>query len=224
MGNRFAKGGPGRKRKVSDEVRDNGYRDAEGKAQVTELKPWHERIVDYMLTNPSAKIVDLAEVFGVSPQWMGQLMQTDMFKQYYSERMGAYRDFMHERIVTGMQETAVKGIDTLHSKMSVMSPTEAMQATELMLKGLGIVNRPGAGPVVQINNQGGGQMNVLRASPQALERAKKKWQEQNAQGPEEGLDEGLYMQVTSDLKIPEPEGDEVIDAVVLGDDVDDSNA
>lgn len=194
-----AKGGPGRRKRAKKSL--TNYRDEEGRYQLSELKPWHERVVDFLVLNPPAKIVDVAEVFGVTPEWMGQVMQTDMFRAYYAKRMQEHQGLMHEHIVSKMQEVAGKSLDALSRKISVMSVDEATKTTELVLKGLGYVQRPGVG---NVNVSVGTQTTVaVTASQDAIERARQEWKKRNEERESDGVTEGLHQQVTANLNIPD---------------------
>lgn len=147
--------GVGRPRTASDDLRLSNYKDANGQYQLSSLKPWHERIVDFMLLRPNARIVDIAREFNVTPMWIGELMGADMFKEYYHKRMSEHRQFVQETVVAKMQGVAVKAIDRMAEKLDQqadMPMGEVRDTAALMIKSLGFGVAP-AGKGVQVNVQ-----------------------------------------------------------------------
>lgn len=193
----------GRPRTADDELRQNGYK-RDGQYVLTNgLKPWHERIVDFMLVNPQVKVVDVARAFGVTPQWVGQLIRTDAFKEYYHARIGAHRDFMDEQIVNKMQGIAVKAFDKMSEKLDAPDAGfgQAKEAAEMVLRGLGYGQKPTA-VGVNVNGANGAQVSVLISSD-AYDRAKRLMQEKMRSNTEQlEHDDSNYTHVTSSLEVP----------------------
>lgn len=143
----------GRPRSAPDLLRANGYKDAQGRYQVTELQPWHERIIDFMVGHPHAKIVDIARAFDRSPQWIGQLLKTDAFREKYSERMKEHQGLVGEEIVSKMQSVAVKALGKLDRELDTTMKFEQVQSVaQMTLQGLGFMAN-GAGMQVHIDNR-----------------------------------------------------------------------
>lgn len=145
----------GRPQIASDELRDNFYRDEGNVRQlVTPLKPWHERIVDYMLLNPNSKVVDLARAFSVTVPWMSMLLRTDSFREYYSQRMEKHRENVSLQIISKMQGVAVKAIDKMAEKLDTqdMPMSEVRETANMAVKALGYGATPGG---VRVNVQTG---------------------------------------------------------------------
>ena len=207
--------GRGRPRTVEDEVRDNNYRDAQGKYVMSEgLKPWHERVVDYMLVNPNAMIVDVARDFGVSAGWMGQLLKTDAFREYYALRMQDHRGFLQTQVVAKMQGAASKALDVLAKKMDTqdLPVGDVTKIAEVSLKALGFGAAQPSGVNVKIDARQGG-MAVVGVPLEAVERAREQLALARKQNTaQQTHDEDAYRQVTASMdKGPE----EVDDAVVV---------
>lgn len=192
----------GRPQTASDELRQNGYKH-NGQYVVTGgLKPWHMRIVDFMLLNPNAKIVDIARHFEVTPQWIGQLIKTDAFQEYYHSRMGDHRDFMHEQIVTKMQGVAVKAFDKMAEKLDAPDAGfgQAQEAAETVLKGLGY-GAKATSVGVNINGKDGQSIAVL-VDQGVYDRAKSLMSERMKRNTEQvEHDHSNYTHVTSSLEV-----------------------
>jgi len=203
----------GRPRTASNALRSNNYQDSSGKYVLTGgLKPWHERIVDYMVLNPHAKIVDVALAFGVTSVWVGRLIKTDAFRTYYDKRMIEHQGLIGTTIVSKMQSVAVKALDKISDKIdSGEVPFGQLKDTmDVALKGLGYTAN-GAGVSVNVANVKNSQTNVYVAADvvaQAREKLKDKMKENTAQIE---ADPDAYQAVTSAMDLG------VIDAVVVSD-------
>lgn len=212
--------GRGRPRTAEDELRQNGYKDGKGRYQLADgLKHWHTRVVDYMIFHPEAKIKDLAEAFDVSPQWMGQLLKADSFKEYYCMRMEEHQSSVSVAIVSKMQGVAVKALDKMNDKLDAkdISFGQVKEAAELSLKSLGYTAQGGIN--VAVHNQGKGQTNVMVAVPSsAVEKARKRIEARMKEnGDKIEHDKDNYVAVTSSL---EKGIEDVEDAVILSPDDD----
>jgi hypothetical protein len=200
-------------------LRANGYRDEDGRYQLSAgLKPWHERIVDFMIANPSAKIVDIAKAFDVTPIWVGMLLKTDAFREYYDHRMQEFQGLINQRIVTKLHGIAAVALDQLHDKvtdeMNPLSFGQVKEAAELSLKALGYTAQPGPAVVSTVVNNTKVEHNTYVAvSKSAVEAARAKMKERLALEPPVS-DPSQYQRVTSSMEVG-VEG--VEDAVLLPD-------
>ena len=212
----MAKRQPGRPVVAQPELRNNGYKDQNGQYQVTELKPWHERIVDWMIMNPEGKIVDVARAFGVTPQWVGQLTKTEAFKSYYTMRMEAHRDLIDEEIIRKMQGVAVAGLEETHKNIQKgeLAQRDITEATTLALKSLGYGATGGVN--VSVKNGEGNQLVQIGVSPQVIERARQAYEAKSQEGLQAQAAAEDYKRVTAALDVgyeglPQVEDAEVIE-------------
>lgn len=131
----------GRPSNTSDHVRLNNYHDPETGtyALSSGLKDWHTRVVDYMVLNPHAKIVDIAREFGVTPVWIGKLLKTDAFREYYTQRMDEHQDLIGKAIVHKMAAVATASLDKMNEHLAKpdVSFGAVKDAAELTLRSLG---------------------------------------------------------------------------------------
>lgn len=203
----------GRPRTANSELRENNYRQ-DGKYVMTNgLKPWHERIVDFMVLQPNAKIVDIARQFDVTPQWIGQLIKTDAFEEYYNTRMSKHQDIMHTTIINKMQGVAVKAFDKMAEKLDEkdLSFSAAREAADLTLKGLGYTSN---GSGVNVNVGKAQQASVtINVESEAVRRARERIQARMVEnGKQIQRDEDNYSYVTAALEVPS-ESIEIEDAI-----------
>ena len=190
----------GRPRTADPTLRDNNYRDENGRYQLTELKPWHERIVDFMLMNPGAKKVDIARAFDVSPQWVGQLTMSDSFIEYYRSRVGRHEELVHTQTITQLQSVATKALGRIseHLDSKDVSFGAAKEAASLALKSLKYIDDGGQGVSIRTN---GGQV-VVAVTSDVVARAREKMK-QRAEEASRTIehDPDAYQQVTSSMSI-----------------------
>lgn len=213
--------GRGRPRTADADLRNNKYRDENGQYQLSEgLKPWHERLVDYLLLHPHAKTVDVARFFHVSPVWAGELMATDAFKEYYSRRMQEHQRFVSVSIVSKMQGLAAKAMDKVAEKLDSgdVPMGQALEAVTIATRGLGFGLAGAGGVRVQIDSNSKGPV-FIGVSSQVIEQARKDMELQR-QTPTTAPAEA-YREVTQSLEMM-PEQYETLgnveEAVVLGSD------
>lgn len=190
------------------------YRDEEGRYALPDgLKPWHMRIVDFMLLNPHAKIVDIAENFRVTPEWMGQLMKTDAFVEYYRQRMAEHQSLIGVMVVQKMQSVASKSLDVMSEKLDKGELTfgQVKEAAELALKGLGYTSNV-APMQVNVNTGNGGETTVTVESDM-VSRARAKLRARMKENSEDlSHDPDNFRNVTASLEVGY---EEVEDAVVI---------
>ena len=205
----------GRPRSTVPELRENGYKDENGRYQLSELKPWHERVSDHMVAAPHMKVVDLARVFGVTPQWMGQLIRSDAFREFHNARMKSHRELMDNTIVAQMSSVASKSLEKMDQVLSnsKKEPTfdEIKAAAELSLKGLGYTQQAG----VRVNVADNSQVTTISVGANAVAAAREKIaarRDENSKTLEHSTED--YQRVTASLEVGI---EEVEDAVVISD-------
>jgi len=208
--------GRGRPRTASDETRLNNYKDPNGHYNLTAgLKPWHERVVDCMLLNPSYNRTKLAQEFNVTPEWMGSLLNSDAFKEYCNARMEAHQRLGSTTIVSKMQGVASRALDKLDEKLQTkdLPAAEVREIAKLSLQSLGF-GPTAAGVKVQVgmHNQQT-TMNFVGVNAEAVEKARQeiaRTRELNTERVAKGSEDFSF--VTQSLQ-PQPEA--VEDAIVI---------
>lgn len=206
----------GRPPTTTDADRARNYQDANGNYSLGQLKPWHTRVVDYMIAHPAAKIKDIAEAFGVSKEWMGRLMKSDSFREYYERRMTDHQDLVSVEIVSKMQTVATKALEEVSKRIEhgEVSGEFLLDSADLALKGLGYT-APRQGVAVNVKN-GDNTTTVVAVEASAVEKARAKLQ-QNMRLNSATMrnDPDNYTNVTASMEANAPE---IEDAVVLRDD------
>lgn len=210
--------GRGRPSSATQEQKNNNYCNPDGTYALTDgLKPWHVRIVDYMILKPNAKIVDIAKEFDVTPQWIGKLIKTDAFKEYYNSRLEDHQAYLSVNIVAKMQGVAVKALDRMAEKMDGDAVTigQLKDVAELSLKGLGYMQNSGASVTI---NQQNNNITSIPVGSEVLARARERLAEKmrdNTKALEH--DPTQYGSVTSALEM---NAEDIEDAHVISSDDD----
>jgi len=201
----------GRFRIASEEQRDRNYRDENGQYQLVDgLQPWHRRIVDFMVANPAAKIVDIADFFCVTPVWIGILIKTDAFREYYGSRMEEHQGQVGKEIISKLQGVATESLDQLYTKLK--SPTVKFDQVEkvasMAVKALG----HGQGPSLTIKSEGPVQVHVNSDLLDSAREKMRKHMKENTKTIEHSPAE--YEHVTAALEL---DGKQVEDAILIED-------
>jgi len=144
-------------------------------AEILELKDWHKQVSDWFLMNPGAKIKLAAEVFHVTPEWMGRLLHSDLYRAYYEKRLTEHQTLVSQQVMATAGEVALKGMQQIGRKIdqqgSGMEMKDLVNGTGLAAKalGLGVSNQPGAAAVTV--NMNGLNPELLQAARANLRKA-----------------------------------------------------
>lgn len=105
--------------------------EAERKAPIAKIRPWHEQIVDYLLENPGISQGAIAEELGKSEAWLSQIMCSDMFKAYYAARRVEFREQRDAEIIQMTQRLGMVGLEELNRRMATPEQRVALPQKEL---------------------------------------------------------------------------------------------
>lgn len=136
---------------------------ADGKSvsypEIKRLSIKHEAIMDYILTNPTAKVGEIAMHFNVSRGWMSIVINSDVFRQKLAEKQGELFQHTVIPIREKMLGIASLGLDKVAEDLENAQDVEyTRKTTESLLDRLGYGTKPAAAPVgsnqnnTQINN------------------------------------------------------------------------
>lgn len=103
------------------------------------LKPKHEAIMDWILTNPERPLRDAAEAFGVSQNWISFLVNSDLFSARLRERRAQIEGLIGHTIVDRLKVVAHMGLGSMIDRMErgVASERMIVDATRMALQSLG---------------------------------------------------------------------------------------
>lgn len=87
-------------------------------AQIDRVSYTHEAIADWMLSNPSKSMKELAEHFGYTQPWISTVIHSDAFQVYFSQRRAAVNLLIHTGIATQLQNTTKKALSLLEEKLN----------------------------------------------------------------------------------------------------------
>ncbi len=146
-------------------------------SRIQNLQEWHKQLAEFRIMNPTAKLADLANWSGRSQSWIGAIMQTDAFQEYYAQRLAKHQEMVSISVVNEIQDTALAGLRAMKTKMqpTLLANTplgEVASATETVLKALGYGHKHGPATLSLTLNNGDGKS--LKAEGSMLSSARTK--------------------------------------------------
>ena len=142
---------------------------------VKTLNHWHCSLVDYLILHPKTKMGEMAEAFGVTLAWMSRVMNTDLFRTYYNERMADHRKNLTDKVINTAGEVAFNTLHAINQKVESqgagMKMRDLTNAAELSGKMLGVITpaqKGGGAQATQVNLNFGSSV-----SPSLLAEARK---------------------------------------------------
>lgn len=138
-------------------------------------RPWHDRLIDYLLTNPGQTTKDIALALGKHPVTVSMVMGSDLFKARYEQRRKAFEVDLRDRLTGKIAKVAEKALDLtlerMENKRTAIPLPELVDLQDKTLAMLGF-GAKGTGPAqvnVQVNN---GATIVAPVSREALEESR----------------------------------------------------
>lgn len=105
------------------------------------LQWWHDSIIDWMLVNPDKNKKDCAAYFNVTPEYIRQLTNSDVFRARLVARRQVLEDRLNIGIVERIQSLACTSLDVLHERIAEERKTIGLEAVretaDMALKALG---------------------------------------------------------------------------------------
>lgn len=121
------------------------------KVQVKRINWWHERFIDWLIANPNKHIREAAVEFGVTPQWLYMLKNTDMFQDEWRRRSRAHSEALTGTIRDKAFALAEMAIDGATARVQeqlahgVLTTREALDIVEVTMRRFGYGEGKGAG-------------------------------------------------------------------------------
>lgn len=96
----------------------------------------HESLADFILANPGASKKEMAAYVGKTPQWVGYVLSSDVFRQHLSRRRN---EIVDPTILLSLQErwralSAEAADILLETMVSTPSPAIALKVMEIAVK------------------------------------------------------------------------------------------
>lgn len=87
--------------------------------QIHSISHRHKEIVDWLLTHPNVKnLQELANHMNISRSWLSVVMQSDVFKEYFSKRRAAHETMLRDKLVMRQLDVSLKALDKLDDILS----------------------------------------------------------------------------------------------------------
>jgi|SRR5262245_27268421 len=115
---------------------------------------WHEAIVDDMLMFPKCQVQERAKRLGYSSQYLGMVMNSDLFKALYEKRRAEFNAALDQGIQTKARMAADKTLDviieTLETKRNSIPFPALAEYADKTLERLGYGSSKGNGVNVNV--------------------------------------------------------------------------
>jgi len=100
-------------------------------SQNSKLKPWHEQLADYMLTNPLKTQREMADYFCKTEAWISQILRSDMFRSYYAMRREEVTQGVRERLIDSAGEVARLALVEIKNRLTDPELTEHVETRDV---------------------------------------------------------------------------------------------
>ena len=121
--------------------------------QIKRLSEKHMSMMDYMLANPAASMLEIASAFGVTLAWFSTVRNSDLFRQTYNERRALITERQQEIVSEQLASLANKGMGRLADALDDEETgiNTVISITKLALEHSGMSQAKAASVVVNNN-------------------------------------------------------------------------
>jgi len=122
--------------------------------QIKRLSHKHMAMMDYMLANPAASMLEVATAFGVTLAWFSTVRNSDLFRQTYNERRAVISERQQEIVSEQLSAITTKGLKRLEDALDdeEIGVKTVLAITDLALKHSGLSSEKPKASVVVNNN------------------------------------------------------------------------
>jgi hypothetical protein len=107
----------------------------------TQLREWHEQVMDFMILNPRATYDEIAQAFNSHPQSIGCIIRSDLFQARLRERRERRGEAVQDRIMAKLGKLAETSVDALQMRIErerqALGIADIRDTAEMALHGLG---------------------------------------------------------------------------------------
>lgn len=107
----------------------------------TQLREWHEQVMDFILLNPRATYEEIAQAFQSSAQSIGCIVRSDLFQARLRERREGRNMKVEDRIFAKLNKLAETTVDALTERIEqekkALGIADIRDTAELALHTLG---------------------------------------------------------------------------------------
>jgi len=123
---------------------------------IMKLNQSHRTLADLMISHPHLTAAEMAAKVGYSSGWVTKVKETDAFKEYFHQRLRDHQALVSAKVVTEVQSAALDGIAAIRAKLDPSkrdreSLSTLVEATDVMLKALGLGHKGGPAVSVELN-------------------------------------------------------------------------
>lgn len=122
--------------------------------QLQKLNFSHDALMLWIFENPHRSLKDAALFFNYSPEWIRQIVRTDIFQAEYQKRYGELSATLMQGVKEKLETASEMALDALIDKIPTVSdPRILVDATDKLLHRMGYAPNKGAMVVNQTNVQ-----------------------------------------------------------------------
>ena len=137
--------------------------------QVQKVLPWMERLADYMIAYPGARMTELAKLMDRTLVWVSIAKNSDCFKDYWAVRSKAHSEAVTADIKAKGFAVAEMALEALSDKLETQAPTMTVETLlSVVDTTLKRVTPGNIGPGPQIN------LNLGLVTPEQLAAARER--------------------------------------------------
>lgn len=129
-------------------------------AQIAKVNWWHQRLADWLLSNPEKQLKDAAREFNVSQSWLSVVKNSDAFMDHFARLSAEHSSVLSLGIrdkLVGVADQALTAMsERLESQGATMPMNQLIDTAELALKRAGFGEPRSVTNIGQVNNLGGG--------------------------------------------------------------------
>lgn len=122
--------------------------------QLQKLNFSHDALMLWIFQNPHRTLKDAALFFGYSPEWIRQIVRTDVFQAEYQKRYGELSASLMQGVKEKLETASETALDALIEKLPLVNdPRILVDAADKLLHRMGYAPAKGSVTVQQTNVQ-----------------------------------------------------------------------
>lgn len=126
--------------------------------QVAKVNPWHQRLADWFIANPTANLNETAKHFSKTPSWISIVKNSDAFQDYFQKLSLAHSEAMAQTVREKTLALGDQAVSQLQEQMDLAAATGAqlpaatlIDIADMALKRTGHGEARSAGPAAVVN-------------------------------------------------------------------------
>ena len=103
-------------------------------AQIAKVNHWHQRLADWLITNPASKLSEAAKHFGKTQAWISTVIHSDAFQDYYQKLSADHSTSILSK-AAGVAGQALDALgERLEKEAGILPINTLLEISDVMLK------------------------------------------------------------------------------------------